>query len=52
MDDTGLPKPSKAQVQQIRTISKQRVLGRQVGRLGMGSMQNLEAALKLHLDLR
>jgi mRNA interferase MazF len=25
MDDTGLPKPSKAQVQQIRTISKQRL---------------------------
>ena len=52
VDDTGLPKPSKAQLQQIRTISKQRVLGRQVGRLGMGSMQDVEAALKLHLDLR
>jgi mRNA interferase MazF len=52
MDDTGLPKPSKAQVQQIRTISKQRLLGRQVGRLGNGPMQSIEAALKLHLDLR
>ncbi|WP_410510550.1 type II toxin-antitoxin system PemK/MazF family toxin [Nodosilinea sp. E11] len=51
-DETGLPKPSKAQVQQIRTISKQRVLGGQVGRLGVSSMQNIEAALKLHLDLR
>lgn len=52
MDDTGLPKPSKAQVQQIRTISKQRILGRPVGRLELGPMQNVEAALKLHLDLR
>ncbi|MGF1520179.1 MAG: type II toxin-antitoxin system PemK/MazF family toxin [Nodosilinea sp.] len=52
MDETGLPKPSKAQVQQIRTISKQRILGRQVGRLGGSPMQNIEAALKLHLDLR
>lgn len=52
MDDTGLPKPSKAQVQQIRTISKQRILGRQVGRLSIGPMENVEAALKLHLDLR
>jgi mRNA interferase MazF len=51
MDDTGLPKPSKAQVQQIRTISKQRILGRRVGRLGISPMQNMEAALKLHLDL-
>lgn len=52
MDDTGLPKLSKAQVQQLRTISKQRILGRQVGRLGIGPMQNIAAALKLHLDLR
>lgn len=52
MDETGLPKPSKAQVQQIRTISKQRILGRQVRHLGIGPMQNIEAALKLHLDLR
>ncbi len=52
VDETGLSEPSKAQVQQIRTISKQRVLGRQVGRLGVSPMQNIEAALKLHLDLR
>jgi mRNA interferase MazF len=52
MDDTGLPKPSKAQVQQIRTISKQRLLGQPVGRLGIDPMQSIEAALKLHLGLR
>ena len=52
VDDTGLPKPSKAQVQQIRTISKQRILGRRAGCLGAGSMQDIAAALKLHLDLR
>ncbi|PSN13828.1 MazF family transcriptional regulator [filamentous cyanobacterium CCT1] len=52
VEDTGLPKPSKAQVQQIRTISKQRIVGQPVGRLDIGPMQNVEAALKLHLDLR
>lgn len=52
VDDTGLPKPSKAQVQQIRTISKQRILGQPVGRMSIGPMQDIEAALKLHLDLR
>ena len=50
--DSSLPKPSKAQAQQIRTISKQRLIGRQVGSLGSGPMQIVDAALKLHLDLR
>ncbi|MGH8523247.1 MAG: type II toxin-antitoxin system PemK/MazF family toxin, partial [Gammaproteobacteria bacterium] len=31
--ESGLPKPSKVQAQQIRTIAKQRITGNQVGRL-------------------
>ena len=50
--DSGLSKLSKAQVQQIRTISKQRIVSRRVGRLGAGPIQNIEEALKLHLNLR
>ncbi|MGG6240811.1 type II toxin-antitoxin system PemK/MazF family toxin [Nodosilinea sp. AN01ver1] len=50
--DSGLLKPSKAQVQQIRTISKQRIVGRQVGRLASSPMERIDAALKLHLNLR
>jgi len=51
-EESGLPKLSKAQVQQIRTISKQRILGDKAGNLVDDSMQAVEAALKLHLDLR
>ncbi|WP_315789312.1 type II toxin-antitoxin system PemK/MazF family toxin [Fischerella sp. JS2] len=32
-DDSGLPKPSKIQAQQVRTISKQRITGEVVGSL-------------------
>jgi mRNA interferase MazF len=51
-EESGLPKLSKAQVQQIRTISKQRILGDKVGNLADDSMKAVEAALKLHLGLR
>ncbi len=50
--DSGLPKTSKAQMQQIRTISKQRMVGGRVGHLEPGPMQAVDAALKLHLNLR
>jgi mRNA interferase MazF len=51
-NQSGLPKPSKVQPQQIRTISKQRIIGGSVGRLGIGLMRLVEAAIRLHLDLR
>ena len=48
----GLPKASKVQAQQVRTISKQRLVGELVGSLN-GSLMNLvDAALMLHLGLR
>lgn len=49
--DSGLSKPSKIQAQQIRTISKQRIEGSVVGCLGEVVMQQVDAALKLHLAL-
>lgn len=49
--DSGLPKPSKIQAQQIRTISKQRINGDVIGLLNSELMQLVDAALKLHLAL-
>jgi mRNA interferase MazF len=50
-EDSGLPKPSKVQAQQIRTISKQHLGGDAVGKLNPEVMQLVDAALKLHLKL-
>ena len=50
-DESGLPKRSKAQIQQIRTISKQRFIGKAVGSLDFAKMQQVERALNLHLGL-
>lgn len=49
--DCGLPKRSKAQCHQIRTISKIRLEKKRVGLVGSGVMTKIDAALKLHLDL-
>ncbi|MBR8831600.1 MAG: Endoribonuclease MazF9 [Chroococcopsis gigantea SAG 12.99] len=49
--DSGLPKPSKVQAQQVRTISKQRVGGEAVGLLSEKLMLLVDVALKLHLAL-
>lgn len=50
-EDSGLPKPSKVQAQQVRTISKQRIAGNTVGNLSQEVMQLVDTALKLHLKL-
>ncbi|MBW4522199.1 MAG: type II toxin-antitoxin system PemK/MazF family toxin [Scytolyngbya sp. HA4215-MV1] len=49
--DSGLPKPSKIQAQQIRTISTQRLDTTVAGRLSKEIMALVDAALKLHLAL-
>ncbi len=49
--ESALPKPSKAQAQQIRTISRERLQGAAVGRLGPTLMRKAEDAVRLHLDL-
>lgn len=50
-EDSGLPKPSKVQAQQIRTIAVQRLDGNRVGCLRQPMMERVDAALKLHLAL-
>jgi len=49
--ESGLPKPSKVQVQQIRTIAKQRINSSMVGSLKESLMQLVDIAIKLHLSL-
>jgi mRNA interferase MazF len=49
--DSGLPKVSKVQAQQIRTISKQRISGNKISSLQESLMQMVDAAIKLHLAL-
>lgn len=48
--DCGLPKRSKAQCHQIRTISKIRIQDNKVGLANKEVMLKINAALKLHLD--
>jgi mRNA interferase MazF len=49
--DSGLSSPSKVQAQQIRTISKQRILSDVIGSLSEELMRLVETAIKLHLNL-
>jgi mRNA interferase MazF len=46
----GLPKPSKALADQIRSLDKKRVR-KILGRLSSDQMQSLEKAVKLHLAI-
>ncbi len=50
-EDSGLSKTSKVQAQQIRTISKQRILGDMVGCLSQELIDLVNDAIKLHLGL-
>ncbi|AUB85257.1 type II toxin-antitoxin system PemK/MazF family toxin [Candidatus Thiodictyon syntrophicum] len=49
--ESGLPKDSKAQAQQIRTIAKERIPGPAVGRLAADKMRAIDTAIRLHLAL-
>ena len=48
--ETGLDTDSKAQAEQVRSVAIER-LGGVVGRLGFELMDQLDDALRLHLDL-
>jgi len=50
MKECGLPKRSKAQCHQIRTISKIRIEGEIVGLVRKEVMAKINAAIRLHLD--
>ncbi|MFA7240162.1 MAG: type II toxin-antitoxin system PemK/MazF family toxin [Sulfuricellaceae bacterium] len=47
--ECGLPKNSKIQAQQIRTIAKERITGGAVGKLGKEKSREVDAAIGLHL---
>ncbi|MDF5728513.1 MAG: type II toxin-antitoxin system PemK/MazF family toxin [Rhizonema sp. PD38] len=51
LEDSGLPLVSKVQAQQVRTISKHRIVSEVVNSLSEELMQLVDAALKLHLGL-
>lgn len=46
-----LDRPSKAQANQVRTVSKERLSELAIGRLTPSLMQELDDALRLHLNL-
>jgi mRNA interferase MazF len=50
-EDSGLPQASKVQAQQVRTISKQRIVGDVLGSLDEELMKLIDGAIKLHLGL-
>lgn len=50
-EESGLPKPSKIQAQQIRTVSKLRIRGGVCGVIGVDVMSRVDAAIRLHLGL-
>lgn len=47
--DAGLPKKSKAQCNQIRTISKLRITKKLIGAVNKKIMEEIEHAVRLHL---
>lgn len=49
-NDSGLPKDSKAQAEQIRSIAVERV-GPIVGGVPIALMRELDGAIRLHLDV-
>ncbi|MBO0839956.1 MAG: type II toxin-antitoxin system PemK/MazF family toxin [Sciscionella sp.] len=49
--ECGLPRDSKAQAEQIRSVAVQRI-GARAGRLPAPVMGSLDAAIRLHLGLR
>ena len=49
-DDSGLPRDSKVQAEQVRSVAVERV-GRRLGAVPPGLMTEVDAALRLHLGL-
>ncbi|MDD2774595.1 MAG: type II toxin-antitoxin system PemK/MazF family toxin [Gallionella sp.] len=49
--ESGLPKDSKIQAQQIRTITKERITGNAVGSVSKPTLQLVDAAIRLHLGV-
>ena len=49
--ESGLPKDSKIQAQQIRTLAKERITGNVIGKLGEEKASAVDAAIRLHLGI-
>ena len=49
-DESGLPRDSKVQAEQIRSVAVERI-GRRVGEVPAGLMAEVDAAVRLHLAL-
>jgi mRNA interferase MazF len=49
-DDSGLPRDSKVQAEQVRSVAVERV-GRRLGAVPPGLMAEVDAALRLHIGL-
>lgn len=49
--ESGLSKDSKAMAQQVRTLDKARLSARRSGQITSMKMQDVDAALRLHLSL-
>jgi len=50
-DESGMPRESKAQAEQVRSVSVRHLDGDPVGKLSTRTLAALEEALRLHLDL-
>ncbi|MFF0284437.1 type II toxin-antitoxin system PemK/MazF family toxin [Rhodococcus sp. DMU1] len=50
-DESGMPRESKAQAEQVRSVSVRRLDGDPVGKLSTRTLAALDDALRLHLDL-
>jgi len=51
IEASGLPKLSKAQAQQIRTIVRERIVGKRIGQLDGKQMDRIDQTIRLHLAL-
>jgi mRNA interferase MazF len=49
--ESALPKDSKVQAQQIRSLAKQRISGKAIGQLADEKMLAIDSAMRLHLSL-
>ena len=51
VSESGLPKDSKAQCQQIRTVSVQRIMSHKIGALKSATLEKINAGIRLHLSV-
>ncbi len=50
-NESGLPKDSKAQCQQLRTVSVQRIISHKIGALKSATIGKVNVGMRLHLSV-